>query len=584
MAAVVLTWLLLFFMFSGLGLLPLRLLGQAPERLSTLFDSFWLGWALTLGVAQLWHFLLPVNDLFLALLAATAFLLWLRRKSHLVRLLRRLPRDRLYILLLALLALWLANRALAMPTAYDTGFRDMQAVLWLDSFSLTPGLGNLFSSLAMNQSVYLYDALLDAFFWSGRSHHIALGLLLLVYLAYALKALLSICRASQAAGLRWSWIFASVTLPYALYTAVPLSGITHFLTDSIVDIVGFVSMIYFLDFLQDRPADGAHSNYSIYRLAIVILTGFTIKQSFMVFGLAIGASAFLAWLRRQAAPLTAKSLMRALMPVVLVALALLLPWMARGVVSSGYIAYPQTVGRMPVDWAIPVEELRHRQLNMSANTRLRGEERALVLASWQWLGPWLRGFAGNIMTTMLPTLIAAAGLGAALFGAWRSREGKGENRLSPWSLTPLLASILIWFLTFPEPKYARFLLWSLAALSVILALGCWQTLSLARRKALLLALVGICLAYSVYFMARTDAWLLPAGEDQGFHVRPSAAHNEFVTHSGLVVNVPAGPVPQCWRIPLPCTPYPNAMLEARAPGELRHGFRQAAAEPLTSDA
>ena len=356
MAAVLLTWLPLCLIFSGLGLLALRLLWQTPQGMRSLFDSFWLGWALTLGLAQLWHFALPVNDIFLSLLAVAALLPLFWHRWALACLTRRLLQDRLFILLLSLLALWLANRALAMPTAYDTGFRDMQAVLWLDSYPLVPGLGNLFSSLAMNQSIYLYDALLDAFFWSGRSHHIALGLLLLVYLAYALKAVLSVCRARNAAELRWSWVFASATLPYAFYTAVPTGGITHFLTDSAVDIVGFVSMIYFLDFLQDQQADGARANYLVYRLALVILVGFTIKQSFFVFGLAIGMFTFLTWLKRQDAPLAASHLTRACLPVALMALALLLPWMARGVASSGYIAYPQSVGRMAVDWAIPVEE------------------------------------------------------------------------------------------------------------------------------------------------------------------------------------------------------------------------------------
>ncbi len=575
MALVLLSWLFLSLVFCGLGVAALKALGQSLHSGWTWLDSFWLGWAAALCAMQLWHFVLPINDALLMLLTAIASAVLLSQRNNLTKVLRRVLKDKSFIVLLTLLALWLSNRALGMPVAYDTGFRDMQAVMWVDTYPLVPGLGNLFSSLGLNQSVYLYDALLDAFIWSGRSHYIATGLLILVYLVYSARAALCLFRCRTTACLRWSWIFATLTMPYVLFYTAARGGITHFLTDTAVDLLGFVSMIYLLDFLQDWRADGDEKNYLINRLAIVVLAGFTVKQSFFIFGAAISAFTCLVWLQRCHLRLTGRRLARTILPVAIAACALMFPWMARGAVTSGYIVYPQTFGRLDVDWAIPIEQVQQRQLNMSANTRLRGGDRATVLASWDWLGPWLQRFAGNIMPTMMPMLIAVIGISLHFLGRARAPGAKCEQRLSPWILAPLLATLLIWFLTYPEPKYVRYVLWSLAGIAVILSLQSWQTIPLRKQKAMVFAVAAVCLGYVIYLIIQLGAYPQPAGPERGFYPIPPVPQKLYTTDSGLTLHVPTHDAPQCWRSPLPCTPYPNPRLEARVPGELRHGFRVA---------
>ena len=56
-------------------------------------------------------------------------------------------------------------------------------------------------------------------------------------------------------------------------------------------------------------------------------------------------------------------------------------------------------------------------------------------------------------------------------------------------------------------------------------------------------------------------------------------YDQFETDSGLLLNVPAEGRSQCWHIPLPCTPYPNADIAERLPGDLRHGFRSSIVVP-----
>lgn len=572
MSSVLLTWLLLFLLFSGLGLAVLQALGKPLVSGWVWLDSFWLGWALSLGIMQFWHFAYPVNDALMLLLAIVAALLLIMRRQSIVVLVGRLSRNRMFLLPFAALALWMSNRALGMPIAYDTGFRDLQAVSWMDSFPIIPGLGNLFSSLAFNHSVYLYDALLDTSIWSGRSVYIATGLLLTVYLAYALGAATQLLRSRVAAEARWSSVFASATIPFILFQTVRWGGITHFLTDTVVDLIGFLTLVYLLDFLQYwRPNDGSR-DFLVYRLAIIILTGFTVKQSFIVYGLATALLAIAVWWRRGGMRSGARRIQRAVALVFVVGLALLLPWMARGVITSGYVAYPQSIGRFNVDWAIPADQVEVRQRTLATNTRLRGGDPNAVLSSWDWLGPWLRDFAGNIFPTSLPTVVSVFALALYFYGNRKNLPARQAPSPSWWALLPLMIMLVFWFFTVPEDKYVRYILWSFAALSITMAMLAWRWIEWRQRVLAVFAFVLICLGYIAFLIVRHEEILVPAGPYDGFHAPFLPEHRQFETGDGLIIHVPIG-MNQCWAIPLPCTPYPDSAVSARVPGDLRHGFR-----------
>lgn len=573
MGAVLLSWLLLFLLFSGLGIIVLRLLGQRMESGTRLLDAFWLGWSLALALLQVWHFAFPVNDLLLAILAAAAAILLYSQRRAIGQIVRRLWLTPSFVLLYVLVALWMANRSLGMPIAYDTGFRDIQAVMWIDAYPIVPGLANLFSSLGYNHSVYLYDALLDASIWSGRSFYIATGLLLMVYLAFALHAALQMVRHRCGAGLRWSWIFATLTIPYVMYYTIPWGGITHFLTDTVVDLLGFLTTIYLLDFLQDRDAPSGARYYGILRLAILILAGFTVKQTFIVYGLTTGVLAVVVWLRRGGAGLARPRIRSLALFTGIWALALFVPWMIRGVVTSGYVAYPHSIGRVEVDWVLPVEHIEVRQRNLAANTRLRGVNKDEVLSSWQWLAPWLERLLRNVMTTVLPAIITTGSLCFYLAGIWRNRRHRFDSALGLYIMAPICLTLVVWFFSYPNEKYVRYIFWSCGALSLMLALFSWPKVRWRQRILVIYAVLALCLGFVMYSIIRQETWPLSAGPDDGFYAHPLPPIREFETSSGLKVNAPDSRIAQCWHIPLPCTPYPAINLTSRVSGDIASGFR-----------
>ena len=292
------SWFLLFLMFSGLGFIVQRVVDQPMNTGSLWLDAFWLGWALSLLILQLWHFAFPVNDSIFVLFLLIASLILFVQRHQLLVIVRRFKQYRLFIVIFGVVLLWMANRAIDMPTAFDTGFRDMQAVMWVDTYPIVPGLNNLFSSLAFNQSVYLYDALLDVSIWSDRAYYIATGLLMTVFLTGAIWGAIQLFRHQNGQGIQWSWILWTLLIPYILFDTILPGAITHFLTDTPVDLIGFVCVAYVLDFLQFYRIGRSDNDYVIYKIAFLILTGFTLKQSFIIFGLGLGVLVFVVWLQR----------------------------------------------------------------------------------------------------------------------------------------------------------------------------------------------------------------------------------------------------------------------------------------------
>ena len=129
MSLILVSWLVLFLMFGGLGFFVQAISHQPMVSGSLWLDAFWLGWALSLLLLQLWHFVFPVNDIILIVFMLVGFLSIVIHRHKLLLIIRRLKHNRVFIVIFVLLLLWLSNRAIDMPTAFDTGFRDIQAVM-----------------------------------------------------------------------------------------------------------------------------------------------------------------------------------------------------------------------------------------------------------------------------------------------------------------------------------------------------------------------------------------------------------------------------------------------------------------------
>src|SRR5262249_34330441 len=294
--------------------------------------------------------ILQVSNLFSAIgLTMTAVLVAIGLGSlciHLARLRTvHLPRRSGWKMILLVLALiWLSNRALHAPLLEDSGIYHFSSIRWANQLPLPPGLGNLHGRLAFNQSYFLYVALLNNFPVVGFGHNLANSLLLAA-------AILTVCEK----GLRYEppELFGHLNrllIPFTLffcamcYRSNPplISSPTPDAAVFAVEIVLAALLLQF--FARDCVAEADTSTLvAIVSLAAVAIT---LKLSTLVFAGTTLVSAVTIALRFRTMRWTT---MRSLAFATFV----ILVWVIRSVVASGYLVYPIRWTALPVGWKIP---------------------------------------------------------------------------------------------------------------------------------------------------------------------------------------------------------------------------------------
>ncbi len=416
---IALTWLVLGLASLGVGLLLRRLFRPGPLDLLGLCVAFWTGWAAIVALLQIWHLALPVNRAALVLtliIGATGLLLAARPLAGLAR--EGVRRAPVLVILLIPTLLWMANRSTGPAQFFDLGLYYLQAVQWNSNYPIVPGLGNLHGRLAFNSAYFLYGALVDQVPFAAGAVHAANGLLLFALLAQSVAAI-----AALAAGARlprfafWN----SLTVAPALYLISGLEGGTaelpallylHGLAPDLpILVLGLVLAGLCLVLLLEARAlaPGEHA-YLCFALALLACVGVAVKLSFVAFAvvtLVVGLGVTLwrqwpgrpAWLALLAPPLACALLVGGV-------------WMARGVILSGYPAYPSTLGALPVPWRVPTALALSEANWVRSWSRQRDLHWSVVLDNWAWLRPWLATVPPPVLRPLNLALVGGL-LGAA---------------------------------------------------------------------------------------------------------------------------------------------------------------------------
>ncbi len=568
MLHLLLWWLGLFALFSGIGLVCRGLFGLPLRSRDSWFSSFWLGWAILVFLLQFIHLMHRIDGWVLLVLAVLALTGLIRYAKDLWALLRRTQWQQLWTAIPALLlALWMANRALAPVTNSDTGLYHMGAVIWNSTYPIVKGLGNLHGRFAFNNSHFLYVALLDVGPWTDRAYHLANGFLVTALMVQTVLGLRSAVAERRQVYVS-AFLLALMLGPTVQAASSP--NVTSFSADYALVVLGIVLLQQLALFVSlDNPAD-AEERFLIFCIFALGSLGVTIKLSFVAFAAAACLVAVWIWYRRSTSrrdSFTAREILKTFLPAALISAFALLTWMGRGLLLSGYIAYPSTMGSLPVPWRVP------RSLTLSEAYWVRSWARLPwtpwvdVLRGWDWLSAWV----GEIPTE----LIKAIGLAAASLLLWLVQmllPGRSDRRRTStvWLLLlPPSATIVFWFLTAPSFRFAGAGFWLLAAVAVLLLVDS-QAFASGHRARFIKALV-ITVVF-IYAWKSPSPLFVPMQEDGQLPPLPMLDVLSRQTDSGLQVQVTAPGNFKCWNAELPCTPYYRPNLRAFALDDISQGF------------
>lgn len=578
MGVLVITFGWLFFTIGlcGWGWLTARIAAIALRveirNHTELGTLFWLGFTTALAVSQLWNFFAPISTtaaigFWIFGLIGFADLLREFRPSWL-QLKNRYSSDTRWMLAVPVLIM-LAREATYGPVNWDSGVYHFTTIKWAQSYPVVPGLGNLMGHLAFNQSYFLFVALLDVGPLHGHGFQISNSLLCAAISCQVVSAVYRMWGTSNLhqPGL-WMRVALAIAIFYELSDRAGGSRISSPTPDLALSILEAVLTLRLVELVF--PAEGTRRPqvWELFLLGILGMAAVTIKLSALVFVFtSFAVAAGIEFLRSER-----RSLFRPLTVLICAAAILLLPWMGRGIVLSGYPAYPSTIGGLPVDWRVPVEDVQEMYRAIVGWARKPAPGFRAVDTGWEWLGEWSQR-AGQRTDVRIFLLTVTAALLCWIVLYWRRGRWWTESTLY-WvaPLVPTLVGMVFWFLTAPDLRFLGITPWILPAWLAVWVLGSRsdETLLVVRTIGLP-SVVFTCALLVVPGSPKFGIWNY---DSLGLAVVPKAKVQTRSTNSGLKVHTPVNNR-QIWNAKLPATGFFNPLLQQRT-RKLRHGFRTSA--------
>jgi hypothetical protein len=449
-------------------------------------------------------------------------------------------------------ALWLATRAVlpASPSP-DDGLYYTQAVRWNSLYAAVPGLGNLHPYVVYNNAYHLFVAALGVGPFHLRGHHLANGLFLLATVAACGAGALRMIDARRP--LDPADCLAALLLGPALDFSVH-PNLSVAAADVAVQMCGTGLLLAALvPVLRSAPIGPRRMTSVVAACAGAVI----LKQSLFSIALPMAACSVAHW-RASNPPPRAHTLRGAVAICGVIAA----PWLAHGVILTGFPLYPSPWFDLGVGWRMDRAAVLENYRWVYAFARWPGHSWAEVMASPHWVAVWFGREWLNNRAFLLPAALALAGA-VALASAWVAGRRPPRSLLS--ALAPVLVGIATWWLLAPDTRFAGPLLWAAGGLLAMAGASSWLPLS-DRRVRWASAAVALAVAAGA-FLGWQPSW-------EWHNEFPALRHNQATVKirlsSGELVDVSGGHA-ECWDPPCGCPPL-DPRLRLRKPGDWSSGF------------
>ena len=286
-------FLILGLSYNGWGIVLATILGVGKKIPGNLTMSIWMGWAFTLFLSQVLNFVLPITayvtiPLFLvgAILSIPPLLNWLKYFLNRSRRVTYIQAITIFVVtfLFLSIAAWVASRAMLAPTNGDLGLYHLTSIRWINSYPIVPGLGNLHSRLAYNQSFFVYVAALNFYPFFGYGRSVANSFLFLVLIGTEFISLHSkFSNRSLLTKHPFHYVPDLFIIPVIVFLAIESNGLTSPTPDlacTILQLAIFIELSHGISQWLEGRRD---QNYRAFVITILAATAVTVKLSNLVF-------------------------------------------------------------------------------------------------------------------------------------------------------------------------------------------------------------------------------------------------------------------------------------------------------------
>ncbi len=348
---------------------------------------------------------------------------------------------------------------------YDSDLYHAQAIRWIEEYGIIKGLGNLHVRLAYNSSAFAISALYSMSFLGGQSYHVMSGFFALL-LAWQCIDIKNVLRRGHLVISDFARV-AAIYYLFTIYDEMVAPASDYFLSTLV-----FYIMIHLLDMYVKH--EKSYVPYIL--LALVGVFAITIKLSAapMVLLCIIPLSKLL---RDRS-----KEKMTALCISIAMAFVIVLPFLIRNIIISGWILYPVTMfDFFGFKWEIPKGVADFDSLEIRTFGRGYNDVAANANVPFnEWVPHWFSSIIGlNKIMLILAMISVALYLGYVIYfliaALGRKNEkirnfGKGKVfELSSRSMMAtadfltiggtLIGCLLFWFISAPLIRYGIVYVW-----------------------------------------------------------------------------------------------------------------------------
>lgn len=557
------TTLLLSVYGAGFLALAARLFGIPLDRPPLFLHATLAGFIPLVWLTSLWSIFLPVNQIAANVLLTGGLLLavWIVLKHRdwpAVWFTSFLHLHPLVWVTGGLALLTVLVLSTLKPGNSDTGLYHAQAIHWIELFPVVPGLGNYHSRLAYNSNWFPLQAGFSFAFLRLRSFHLMGAVLTGLSLAYFAGGLQRLAFGRHRLS-DWARLLFLPLTYYILASEISSTG-----TDLPVTLMTWIILCLWLE-TRENPTNGGDGR----TLLLICLPVLLVSIKLSAFPLLLVT----AWIL--VPRLRTTNGWRLLATVSGFTLLLWAPWLARNVIVSGYIAYPQTaIDLFNVPWKIPLNNVRDEVDWITSWARFPRWDKDIILAMpiWQWAPMWFDDLTKNRQVLLLAVAAAPFGFGLAALVSRVFFSRRMKDWFQPFIVTwPLwvvtYAGLAFWIFSVPGIRFGIGLITSALVLSILCGFGLVrEVLKRFRRIAVYASALMVCLYVGSVLVASADAktlgsrLLLPAN-----YVNLPTEPCEF----GNFGTACATQYLQCGYTPFPCAPqsHPDVFMRDSSLGD-----------------
>jgi hypothetical protein len=547
-------------------------------------EMFWLGLSAVIALLELYHLLRPIDaaiGLALLIVGSLGFIIY----GLPLRLLQEIRRtgpwtSSIYAAALAVIAL----RSASSCKFYDTGLYGAQAVRWMATYPVVPGLANLHGRLGFNSSVLLSMAVLRHGVAEPLTYRVFDGLVLAILLASVIAAAARLIRGDSNSSTDWFAAILLFPLLYCIFESSETADLVGTDTDLPTMLVCLAAIGYLFSALH---ANGSSSGEHLASVSSKLVCADALFSLAAVFKLSMVVLAGTGWLltfikwQSLRSARTAKRI--DWLGFLGIPVAIVVPWVAHGLILSGYPFYPSSLFGVPVEWRVPAPSVRL----VAAGVRSWARTPHATLtdsAGVHWIGVWFHGVRADRAEFLFPVLITIVG---SLLILWEeNQKPSGWNYPGLWLLIPMILALVFWFVQAPALRFAQAELWGTACIlggyGITRFVEIHPRINLFPMARFLVASILMAAVWSLYPRTLWQKSFAPLAEVRQFSALPLPDVRPMETLYGVRVYVPrlsdtwwdgsrthGG---QTWDSPLPSSRYLNETLRMRQPGDLGSGF------------